>query len=94
MEKKLGSLYDGIGGFPLAAKRNGIRPVWASEIEKLSHGSYHVPVPGDKTHGRHYKTAWGKPPECECEYRGFAMSGLIHCRETPQELRGCVPVSF
>lgn len=29
----LGSLFDGIGGFPLAAVRNGIRPVWASEIE-------------------------------------------------------------
>lgn len=30
---KLGSLFDGIGGFPLAAVMNGIRPVWASEIE-------------------------------------------------------------
>ncbi len=30
---KLGSLFDGIGGFPLAALRNGITPVWASEIE-------------------------------------------------------------
>ena len=29
----LGSLFDGIGGFPLAAVREGIRPVWASEIE-------------------------------------------------------------
>ena len=29
----MGSLFDGIGGFPLAAVRNGIRPVWASEIE-------------------------------------------------------------
>ena len=29
----LGSLFDGIGGFPLAAKRKGIKPVWASEIE-------------------------------------------------------------
>ena len=29
----LGSLFDGIGGFPLAAVRNGIVPVWASEIE-------------------------------------------------------------
>ena len=35
MEKKLGSLFDGIGGFPLAAKRNGIRPIWASDIEKF-----------------------------------------------------------
>lgn len=30
----LGSLFDGIGVFPLAAQRNGITPVWASEIEK------------------------------------------------------------
>lgn len=29
----MGSLFDGIGGFPLAAVRNGIEPVWASEIE-------------------------------------------------------------
>lgn len=29
----LGSLFDGIGGFPLAATQLGIRPVWASEIE-------------------------------------------------------------
>ena len=28
---KLGSLFDGIGVFPLAASRNGIIPVWASE---------------------------------------------------------------
>lgn len=29
----MGSLFDGIGGFPLAAARHGIIPVWASEIE-------------------------------------------------------------
>ena len=29
----MGSLFDGIGGFPLAAVHNGITPVWASEIE-------------------------------------------------------------
>ena len=29
----MGSLFDGIGGFPLAAIHNGIIPVWASEIE-------------------------------------------------------------
>lgn len=34
-ELTMGSLFDGIGGFPLAAVRNGIRPVWASEIEAL-----------------------------------------------------------
>lgn len=29
----LGSLFDGIGGFPLAAQRCGIKTVWVSEIE-------------------------------------------------------------
>lgn len=29
----LGSLFDGIAGFPLAAKRHGIKTVWVSEIE-------------------------------------------------------------
>lgn len=29
----LGSLFDGIAGFPLAAQRQGIKPVWGSEIE-------------------------------------------------------------
>ena len=29
----MGSWFDGIGGFPLAAIRSGITPVWASEIE-------------------------------------------------------------
>ena len=29
----MGSLFDGIGGLPLAAVRNGVKPLWASEIE-------------------------------------------------------------
>ena len=28
----LGSLFDGIGGFPYAAQLEGIKPIWASEI--------------------------------------------------------------
>ena len=32
-ELKLGSLFDGSGGFPLAGAMNGVEPVWASEIE-------------------------------------------------------------
>ena len=41
----LGSLFDGIGVFPLAASRYGIRAVWASEIEKapLSITKRHFP---------------------------------------------------
>ena len=30
---KLGSLFDGSGGFPLAGAMHGITPVWASEVE-------------------------------------------------------------
>jgi len=42
----LGSLFDGIGGFPLAACRAGISPVWASEIvpDCISITKRHFPV--------------------------------------------------
>lgn len=30
---RIGSLFDGSGGFPLAASMCGIKPVWASEVE-------------------------------------------------------------
>ena len=33
MKYKLGSLFDGSGGFPLAGTLCGIEPVWASEVE-------------------------------------------------------------
>ena len=35
MTLTMGSLFDGIGGFPLAAARFGIKTVWASEIEPV-----------------------------------------------------------
>ncbi len=38
MALTLGSLFDGIGVFPLAASRHGIIPVWASEIAKIPIG--------------------------------------------------------
>lgn len=31
----LGSLFDGIGGWLIAAKRAGVKPLWSSEIEKV-----------------------------------------------------------
>ena len=34
-EATMASLFDGIGGFPLAFSRVGIKPVWASEIEEF-----------------------------------------------------------
>ena len=34
-ELTMGSLFDGIGGFPLVFSRHGCEPVWASEIEEF-----------------------------------------------------------
>ena len=41
----MGSLFDGIGGFPLAASRYGIKTLWASEIEPfpIEVTKYHFP---------------------------------------------------
>ena len=39
----MGSLFDGIGGFPLVFSRAGATPVWASEIEEF-------PIAVTKTH--------------------------------------------
>ena len=50
----LGSLFDGIGVFPLAASRCGIRPLWASEIEAAL-----SPSPGGTS--RTWPT-WGTSP--------------------------------
>ena len=33
MTLRMASLFDGSGGFPLAAKLEGISPMWSSEIE-------------------------------------------------------------
>ena len=45
----LGSLFDGIGGFPLAFAACGARPVWASEIEEfcIEVTRRRFPEPGD-----------------------------------------------
>jgi DNA (cytosine-5)-methyltransferase 1 len=42
----LGSLFDGLGGFMVTAERNGITPLWASEIEPncISITSRHFPT--------------------------------------------------
>lgn len=42
----MGSLFDGIGGFPLAAVHNGITPAWASEIEAFPMEVTKIKFPG------------------------------------------------
>lgn len=41
----LGSLFDGIGGWLLAAEHNGVKPLWRAEIDKFPRGvsEYHFP---------------------------------------------------
>lgn len=35
MQLTLGSLFDGIGGWQLAAVHAGVKPIWSSEVEKF-----------------------------------------------------------
>ena len=50
---KLGSLFDGIGGFPLSGTRHGFEPVWASEIEPFPVKVTQKTLPGHETPGRY-----------------------------------------
>lgn len=36
---RLGSLFDGIGGFPLAATFHGITPVWGEGDQQSNYGN-------------------------------------------------------
>ena len=47
----MGSLFDGIGGFPLAAIRSGITPVWASEIEAFPEFAQQIPSARSQVEG-------------------------------------------
>lgn len=46
----MASLFDGIGGFPLVFQRNGIEPVWASEIDEfcIAVTKRHFPEEGEE----------------------------------------------
>lgn len=51
-EPTMASLFDGIGGFPLAFRRQGCEPVWASEIEEFPIAVTKIRFPeGEKTDG-------------------------------------------
>ena len=70
---KLGSLFDGIGVFPLAASHNGIIPVWASEIEKspIAITKRHFPDMG--TFRGYYKDTRREHPPCSHYYIRFSL---------------------
>ena len=46
----MASLFDGIGGFPLVYQRQGVKPVWASEIDEFAIAvtKYHFPEDGEE----------------------------------------------
>ena len=84
----MGSLFDGIGGFPLAAVRNGITPVWASEIEPF-------PIEVTKTHfpdmvhvGGYYKAQRRGPAARGHHLRGQSVSGLLGCVRDTRRIAG------
>lgn len=52
---KVGSLFDGSGGFPLAGALNGIEPVWASEVEPYPIAVTHSHFPNMKHYGDIHK---------------------------------------
>ena len=81
---KLGSLFDGIGGFPLAATMNGIRPVWASEIEPfpMAVTAYRFPEMkhmGDitKLHGESLPVEVPRVRICPWPGRGKDCPGIV-----------------
>ena len=55
----LGSLFDGIAGFPLAGTMAGITPVWASEIEPFPIRVVEKRMPGLKHYGDVHKLNGG-----------------------------------
>ena len=87
MTLTLGSLFDGIGVFPLAASRRGILPVWASEIvpENISITKRHFPemthlgditkLDGRKIPAVHVIT-FGSP--CQNYAEEIVISKLLH----------------
>lgn len=51
MKLTLGSLFDGLGGWQIAAVRAGVKPIWSSEIEKFPLALTKVRFPNTKQLG-------------------------------------------
>lgn len=80
-ELTLGSLFDGIGGFPLAAVRNGIRPLWASEIERALLICRLTPLECERLQG--FPDGWTEIPGASdsARYRALGNSVAVPCVE-------------
>ena len=79
---RLGSLFDGIGVFPLAAVRCGIEPVWASEIENapISITKRHFP---DRRTFMEQERNPNKNAELAMEQNGNMIDGIINNLPVP-----------
>ncbi len=86
----LGSLFDGIGGFPLAAVHCGGVPVWASEIEPFPMRVTKLRFP-DMIHvGDITKLDGAKSAACGCNLRRQPLSGFVSSRITERIGRGAL----
>lgn len=67
----LGSLFDGIGGWQIAAKRAGVLPIWSSEIEPfpLAVTKKRFPAMLQPTHCRGYEN--GGSSKCLTDMKSF-----------------------
>ena len=89
----LGSLFDGIGGFPLATVHNGIKPVWASEVEAFPIRVTKIHFPeiehlGDITSRRE------KYPSCGYYLRRQPLSGFVRSREKKRAVGRTVRIIY
>ena len=83
----LGSLFDGIGGFPLAGKLAGMRPVWASEIEPFPIRVTEKRLPGMKHYGNIFSLRGaGLEPVGRCHLR-LPLSGPVYRGEARRARR-------
>lgn len=72
----LGSLFDGIGGFPLAGKMAGITPIWASEIEPFPIRVTEKRLPEMRHHGDVHALDGGKLEPVDIVTFGSPCQGL------------------
>lgn len=76
----MGSLFDGIGGFPLAAIHNGVIPLWASEIEPFPIRVTQQRLPGMLHYGDITKLDGAMLPPVDIIWRRQPVSGSVRSR--------------
>ena len=77
----LGSLFDGIGGFPLAGIKSGIHPVWASEIEPFPVRVTQKRLPDIEALRRCQQTERRRSGAGGHHHLRFALSGSFYRRQ-------------